>query len=110
MSSLEISAAEAARMLAEGAQLVDVREPYEREVSHIDGSIHIELSHLSSRARELDSARPVIFQCRVGARSSMAAAALAGAGYEAYTLSGGLLAWVAAGLPLVPEGAPVADH
>ena len=40
----------------------------------------------------------------------MAASAFRAAGYDAYTLGGGLLGWVAAGLPVVPDGGYVADH
>ncbi len=108
--SREVSAQQAAAMAATGAQLVDVRESYEREAGHIENSLHIELAQLTARAGEIDRRRPVIFQCRVGARSAMAASAFQAAGYDAYSLSGGLLAWVRASLPLVPEGGSVAAH
>jgi rhodanese-related sulfurtransferase len=52
----------------------------------------------------------VVFYCRVGARSAMAADAFRNAGFDAHTLAGGLLAWVDAGLPLGPEGGHVAAH
>lgn len=97
-------------MAAEGAQIVDVREDYERAAGHIPDSSHIELAALTARAQEVDRSRPVIFLCRVGARSAMAASAFAASGYDAYTLSGGLLAWVDAGLPLIPEDGTVAAH
>src|SRR4051812_36547491 len=90
--------------------LVDVREPYEREAGHIDGSRHIELGALAGEAQTLDPERPVVFYCRVGGRSRMAAMALRRSGFEAYSLDGGLLAWDAQGLPLAPEGGRVADH
>jgi hydroxyacylglutathione hydrolase/adenylyltransferase/sulfurtransferase len=91
-------------------QVVDVREPYEREAGHIAGTRHIELTKLSEQAASLDSSRPVVFYCRVGARSMMAASAFRAAGYDAYTLGGGLLAWVDAGLPITPDGGYVAEH
>jgi rhodanese-related sulfurtransferase len=40
----------------------------------------------------------------------MAAAAFAGAGYDAHNLVGGMLAWAASGLALEPEDGRVADH
>jgi rhodanese-related sulfurtransferase len=40
----------------------------------------------------------------------MAANAFRRAGFEAYSMVGGLSAWDAQGLPLVPEGGHVADH
>jgi rhodanese-related sulfurtransferase len=91
-------------------QLVDVRETYERDAGHIDGSRHIELERLASQAETLDRDTPVIFYCRLGARSGMAANAFRRAGFEAYSMVGGLSAWDAQGLPLAPEGGHVADH
>lgn len=109
-ASIEVSAQRAAELLGEGATVVDVREPYEREAGYIEGTRHIELAALTSAAATIDSAAPVVFYCRVGARSAMAADAFRAAGYDAYSLAGGLLAWVGAGLPLAPEGGHVADH
>jgi rhodanese-related sulfurtransferase len=91
-------------------QLVDVREPYERDAGHIDGSRHIELVKLSSQAGSLDAERPVVFYCRVGSRSEMAAQAFRTAGFEAYSMTGGLARWEREGKPLSPEGGYVADH
>jgi rhodanese-related sulfurtransferase len=91
-------------------QLIDVREPYEREAGYIDGSRHIELVELSGRASTVEQGRPVVFYCRVGARSQMAAQAFRAAGYEAYSMGGGLARWAREGRPLSPEGGHVADH
>ncbi|HTZ86788.1 MAG TPA: rhodanese-like domain-containing protein [Solirubrobacteraceae bacterium] len=91
-------------------QVVDVREPYEREAGHIAQTRHIELTKLSQQAASLDSSRPVVFYCRVGSRSTMAAQALRASGYEAYSLDGGLVRWVAEQHPLNPEDGHVADH
>jgi rhodanese-related sulfurtransferase len=91
-------------------QLIDVREPYEREAGYIDGSRHIELTTLPSEAATLDSERPVVFYCRVGARSTMAAQALRASGLEAYSMDGGILRWAQEERPLQPDGGSVADH
>jgi rhodanese-related sulfurtransferase len=91
-------------------QVIDVREPYEREAGHIAGTRHIELTKLSEQAVSLDSSRPVVFYCRVGSRSTMAAQALRAAGYEAYSMDGGLVRWAAEQLPLAPEAGHVAEH
>lgn len=91
-------------------QLVDVREPYERDAGHIAGSRHIELTKLSREAATLDAARPVVFYCRVGARSTMAAQALRAAGVDAYSMDGGLVRWAGEHRPLTPDGGYVADH
>ena len=91
-------------------QLIDVREPYEREAGHIADSRHLELVRLSGEAATIAREHPVVFYCRVGARSLMAAQAFRAAGYEAYSMTGGLRRWAQEGRPLSPEGATVADH
>lgn len=100
-----------AELLARGEfQLVDVREAYEHNAGHIAGSIHIPLGELSNRAAAIDRRRAVVFYCRTGGRSAMAANAFAGAGYDAHNMTGGMLAWAADGLPIEPAGGYVADH
>jgi rhodanese-related sulfurtransferase len=95
----------------EPPQLIDVREPYEREAGYIDGSRHIELVRLSAEAAtSIDRERPVVFYCRVGGRSEMAAQALRASGFQAYTMTGGLVRWASEGRPLSPEGGSVAEH
>src|SRR5919197_4057846 len=108
MTDREISPQRVAQLLAAGdADFVDVREPYEHEAGRIAGARHVELGRLAAEAQSLDRERPLVFYCRVGARSAMAAQAFEAAGYDAWNLSGGIVAWVAAGLPI--EG-HVADH
>lgn len=92
------------------AQVIDVREPYEREAGHMEGTRHIELVKLTSEAPTIDRDRPVIFYCRVGARSLMAAQALRAAGYDAYSMTGGLVRWASEGRALAPEDGRVAEH
>ena len=94
----------------DGWQVIDVREPYEREAGHLAGTRHVELTQLTAEAESIDRERPVVFYCRVGSRSTMAMQAFRGAGYEAYNLTGGIVNWVAAGLPLEPEDGYVAEH
>jgi len=91
-------------------QLVDVREDYEWKAGRLAGARHIELERVASEAPTIDREKPVVFYCRVGARSGMAANAFRRAGYDAYSMDGGITAWDAAGLPLEPEGGEVADH
>jgi rhodanese-related sulfurtransferase len=107
----DLAPEQVAKLHGEGAvQVVDVREPYERDAGHIRGSRHVPLDQLSAAAPTIDPAAPVVFVCRVGARSAMAAAAFARAGYDAHNLEGGMLAWAAGGLELEPSGGQVADH
>lgn len=100
----------AERLEDERWQVIDVREPYEREAGHIPSTRHIELERLASQAESIDPLRPVVFYCRLGARSAMATQAFRASGYEAYNLTGGIAAWADAGLPLAPEGGRVAEH
>jgi rhodanese-related sulfurtransferase len=93
-----------------GVQVIDVREAYEREAGYIEGSRHIELVALSGAAGSVERERPVVFYCRVGARSMMAAQAFLGEGFQAYSMSGGLKRWAQEARPLSPEGGHVADH
>src|ERR1700751_3785235 len=81
-------------------QVIDVREPYEREAGHIAQTRHVPLVQLSAQAATIDRERPVVFYCRVGSRSLMAAQALRAAGAEPYSMRGGLVRWVAEGHPL----------
>ena len=106
----DFSPQEVARLHAEGAiQLIDVRAEHEHVAGHIAETSLIELSEISVRAGEIDRERPVVFYCRSGARSGMATEAFANAGYDAHNMTGGMLAWHAAGLPIAPEGGIVAD-
>ena len=81
-----------------GVQLIDVREDYEWDAGRIAGARHVELGRVAAEAASIDRERPVVFYCRVGSRSGMAAQAFRGAGYEAYSMVGGLAAWDERGL------------
>jgi rhodanese-related sulfurtransferase len=99
------------RMADESVQVIDVREQYEWDAGRIPGAVrHISLERLSSQAETIDKDTPIVFQCRLGSRSLMAAQAFRRAGFEAYSLAGGLQAWQDAGLPLDPPDGTVAHH
>jgi hydroxyacylglutathione hydrolase/adenylyltransferase/sulfurtransferase len=91
-------------------QLIDVREDYEYDAGRVAGARHVELNLVASEAETIERDRPVVFYCRVGSRSSMAAGAFRQAGYEAYSMDGGLVAWQEQGLPLEPDDGRVAAH
>ena len=108
---IEVTPGHTAEALADGsAQLIDVREPYEREAGHIAGSRHVELQDLAAKADTVDRDRPVIFQCRSGSRSLMAAQAFRRAGYDAWSMAGGLEQWVQEGREIEPADGKVAPH
>jgi rhodanese-related sulfurtransferase len=75
------------------AQLVDVRTPAEYEASHIEGALHLTLDDLQANADQLDRHRPLVFYCRTGERSAMAADAFRASGWDAYSITGGVAAW-----------------
>ena len=103
-SITEITPQEAFTELDEGGvKLIDTREPYEYEESHIEGSELIPPGVIADRieAAVPDKDQRVILQCRSGARSLAAAEVLAGMGYtNLANLSGGILEWEAQGLPV----------
>jgi adenylyltransferase/sulfurtransferase len=100
---------EVAEQLARGeVELIDVREPYEHEAGRIDGDRLIALGELAAQAETLPRDRRIVFYCRSGSRSAMATEAFRNAGFDAHNMTGGLLQWHAAGLPLVPDGGHVA--
>ncbi len=105
----EVSREEARKLIDEGAQLIDVRADHEWNAGHIAGATHIALPELPQRTGEIDKDRQVVIYCRGGNRSSMAAAALTEAGYDAVKLSEGIVGWSEEDLPLEPEGGYVAD-
>ena len=108
---IEVTPEQTQEALAAGkAVLVDVREAYEWDAGRIEGARHIELERLASQSDELPKDTTIIFNCRLGARSAMAAQAFRGAGFDAWSMAGGVQRWADEGRPLVPDGATVADH
>ena len=108
---MEVEVKRLKEMLDSGeVQLVDTREGYEVEAGHIPGSRHIELNDLSGAADSFDRDRPLVLYCRSGDRSAMPADAFKEAGFDAYNLAGGIVAWHEAGLPLEPENGEVTER
>ena len=104
----EITPQRAAELIESGAFVVDVRRPYEWEAGRIAGAGHIEMNDLANQAESVPRDRPVVFYCRSGSRSALAAAAFRQAGWDAYNLEGGLYAWVERGKELDPPDGEVA--
>ena len=82
--------------------LIDVREPGEFGAERIHGALNFPLSTFDPAALPDAAGRRVVFQCGSGKRSAAAVGHCqkAGQAHEAH-LAGGILAWKAAGLPLV---------
>jgi adenylyltransferase/sulfurtransferase len=90
----EIDADEARRLVEGGAQLIDVREPWEWAISHIPGAVLIPMGDIPARTSEIDPNRPVVVHCAVGARSAKVVETLLRAGYtRVFNLAGGILEW-----------------
>ncbi len=87
-----VAGAEAHRLVAAGAVLVDVRSPDEFAAGHNDGARNIPVDELSSRLGELPRDHPVIVYCHSGHRSHQAAGILGAAGYDVRDL-GAMDAW-----------------
>ncbi|MEO5912417.1 MAG: rhodanese-like domain-containing protein [Pelobium sp.] len=94
----EISVLELKQWQEEGKdfQLIDVREPFEYEMSNLNGE-NIPLAGVLIEADKISKDKPVVMQCRSGARSAAALNQLTQSlGYtNLYNLKGGILAWKA---------------
>jgi rhodanese-related sulfurtransferase len=97
----------AAERIASGAELIDVRRPYEFEGGRIPGARNIEMNELTAAAESLPRDRPIVFYCRAGNRSAMAAQAFREAGYDARSIVGGIEAWAEDGRELDPADGEV---
>jgi rhodanese-related sulfurtransferase len=74
--------------------IIDVREDYERDISTIEGSIHIPLAELEDRLDELNKDQAYILQCRSGGRSASATQLLKEEGFkDVKNLIGGINEW-----------------
>jgi adenylyltransferase/sulfurtransferase len=75
-------------------QLLDVREPFEWDICHLDQAKLIPLGELPSRMSELDSADEIVIHCKSGGRSAKAVRLLQEAGFsKLHNVEGGILAW-----------------
>ena len=83
--------------------LVDVREMNEVKDGMLNDAIHIPLSAIGKRVSELDKYKDdnVLVYCRSGNRSGSVCRTLTGRGFEkVYNMSGGIMAWQDAHLPI----------
>ena len=92
----DITAVDLAERLKTGdhIRLIDVREPHELEISHLDGANLIPLGEMAGRMSELDSAEDIVLVCKSGTRSARALELLASAGFRKMkNLKGGINSW-----------------
>ncbi|MEU7153481.1 rhodanese-like domain-containing protein [Streptomyces sp. NPDC045456] len=107
----DLSPAETHRRVVDGKiTLVDVREDDEWAARHPAGAVHAALGTLPASLSDLPDG-PLAFVCRTGTRSVQGGAQAIRAGRSSvYTVTGGLEAWEAAGLPVVLPGHEGAEN
>lgn len=96
-NQFEINPKELAAELKSGRKikLIDVREPHELQISHIEGAELIPLGEVAGRLSELDTADEIVVFCRSGARSGRAVELMVSAGFrKVKNLVGGINQWV----------------
>ncbi len=104
--SIEVNAARNFVARHEDAVILDVRTPLEYEMSHITGSVNVDVQDgsFADRVKALDPDKTYIVHCTknpAGGRSSRALETLQSLGFKRlYSLQGGYVAWQEADLPL----------
>ncbi len=89
-------------LLAQGAELIDVREKDERDSGYIAGSRNIPYRLLALGEADLPRDRPIVTICETGPRAAIAASILASHGFDAHpVVDGGIDSWAASGKPTV---------
>ncbi len=92
----EISPKEVQQMIAakQDLQLIDVREAYEYEITHLNGTL-IPIAEIIDAANKISTDKKVVIHCRTGLRSAKAIRQLQKQyGFtNLYNLTGGILAW-----------------
>ncbi|MCX7158577.1 MAG: rhodanese-like domain-containing protein [Proteobacteria bacterium] len=84
-------------------QLLDVREEWEFQTAHIEGSLLIPMGQVASRIAELDSTAETVVICHHGGRSMQVAGLLEQLGFpNVINLAGGVDAWARSVDPSMP--------
>lgn len=97
MTIPEISVDELDRALADGARVIDVREPDEYEQARVPEATLIPLATVPDHVDAFRSDGTTYVICRSGGRSMQACEFLAARGVDVANVAGGTLAWVASG-------------
>ena len=103
-----LSPAEALQMQQSRSDVIflDVRTPKERSYGAIPGSKLVSIIDLMKGDIPLPKDKPILLVCAIGGRSYVAAQVMSQQGFrEVYNVSGGIQAWVQAGLPLMQDPA-----
>ena len=106
LSNIEIAPRDVKELLARDDQVlfVDVREQWEYDTAHIEGSVLIPLGEIPANLARLENAEQVVLFCHHGIRSLDAAAWLRSQGVgSARSMTGGIERWSAEIDPSVPR-------
>lgn len=98
-------------ILADGGYLIDVREPIERDMGMIEGSVNIPLGELRDHLDEIPT-KEVYVYCQVGLRGYLATRILMQAGFKVRNLDGGYKTYSCVYEPDASEncGTPISDN
>lgn len=99
-----INVDEAYQKFQAGEFVLDVRTQEEWNDYHIEGTTHIPLDELPNRLSELPKDQEIVVICHSGNRSQQGRDILLDAGFNATSVTGGLLAWHEKGFPLYTTG------
>lgn len=81
--------------------VLDVREQWEYDEGHIPGVTLLPMNSVPDRLSEIPTDKTVVVTCRSGNRSSQVVEFLRRQGFtNVHNMTGGILAWQAAGLPV----------
>jgi rhodanese-related sulfurtransferase len=102
----ETDVAALAARIAEGALVIDVREPDEYVEGHVPGAQLIPLGTIPDHLDRFRGDAPTYVICRSGGRSMRACEFAADEGFDVVNVSGGTGAWIASGRDVVTGDQP----
>jgi len=104
----EVGVVEAVQLInRQDAVIVDVRAPNEFKAGHIPHARNIPAEQIKDRMKELEKLKnkPLLLVCQTGARSAQTCGGLLKDGFaNVAALSGGMAAWLQAGIPVEKDG------
>ena len=99
MPEVQVQAFAAAQ--ADGAFVLDVREPHEYLTGHVPGAALIPVGEVPARVRDLPRGERIYVICASGNRSRATPDLLTRHGFDAHSVQGGTGEWVRSGRPVV---------
>jgi sulfur-carrier protein adenylyltransferase/sulfurtransferase len=105
MQQLEITVRDLKQKMDEGEPLylLDVREPFEWNIAHLEGATLIPIGEIMERRSELPKDEEIVVYCHLGSRSLQVAHYLQNLGYNAHSVNGGVEDWATYIDPTMPR-------